>query len=153
MYDSPNNYYHNDNYTAPSQNRSCRPFNGQGGIQQFRGFTQRNRGQRPQYNQSQFQNYQFRRGAFQQNHTQYSNSCKPYFQGNQANSFRDQSSCRVLNNLEDVVMVGPIIRVAMEHISISITCMTHRQSSMAHLVVYVVVSIIPPSNAMKVIMT
>ena len=31
VYDSPNNYYHNDNYTAPSQNRGCRPFNGQGG--------------------------------------------------------------------------------------------------------------------------
>ena len=30
-YDSPNNYYHNDNYTAPSQNRGHRPFNGQGG--------------------------------------------------------------------------------------------------------------------------
>ena len=30
-YDSPNNYYHNDNYTAPSQNHSHRPFNGQGG--------------------------------------------------------------------------------------------------------------------------
>ena len=29
-YDSPNNYYHNDNYTAPSQNCGCRPFNGQG---------------------------------------------------------------------------------------------------------------------------
>ena len=30
-YNSPNNYYHNDNYTAPSQNHGCRPFNGQGG--------------------------------------------------------------------------------------------------------------------------
>ena len=39
-YDSPNNSYHNDNYTAPSQNRGRRPFNGQGGNQQFRGFTQ-----------------------------------------------------------------------------------------------------------------
>ena len=57
MYDSPNNYHHNDNYTVPSQNRGCRPFNGQGGNQQFRGFTQQNRGQRPQYNQRQFQNY------------------------------------------------------------------------------------------------
>ena len=28
-YDSPNNYYHNDNYTAPSQNHGSRPFNGQ----------------------------------------------------------------------------------------------------------------------------
>ena len=57
MYDSPNNYYHNDNYTAPSQNCGCRPFNGQGSNRQFRGFTQQNRGQRPQYNQHQFQNY------------------------------------------------------------------------------------------------
>ena len=32
-YDSPNNYYHNDNYTAPSQNHGHRPFNGQGGNQ------------------------------------------------------------------------------------------------------------------------
>ena len=30
-YDSPNNYYHNDNYTAPSQNLGRRPFSGQGG--------------------------------------------------------------------------------------------------------------------------
>ena len=30
-YDSPNNYYHNDNYTAPSQNCGRRHFNGQGG--------------------------------------------------------------------------------------------------------------------------
>ena len=29
-YDSPNNYYHNDNYTAPIQNRGHRPFPGQG---------------------------------------------------------------------------------------------------------------------------
>ena len=45
----------------------------------------------------------------------------------------------VLSILEDVVMVGPTIRVVMEHTSISITHMTHRQNSMAHLVVYVVV--------------
>ena len=56
-YDSPNNYYHNDTYTATSQSRGCRPFNGQGGNRQFKGFTQRNRGQRPQYSQCQFQNY------------------------------------------------------------------------------------------------
>ena len=58
-YDSPNNYYHNANYTAPSQNCGRRPFHGQSGNQQFRGFTQRSRGQRPPYNQCQFQNYQF----------------------------------------------------------------------------------------------
>ena len=56
-YDSPNNYYYNDTYTAPGQSQGCRPFNGQSGNQQFRGFTQQNRGQRPQYSQHQFQNY------------------------------------------------------------------------------------------------
>ena len=80
-YDSPNNYYNNDNYTAPGQSRGRRPFNGQGGNQQFRG-------QRPQYSQCQFHNYRFQRGAFQQNHAQYGNNCRPYFQGNQANSYR-----------------------------------------------------------------
>ena len=30
-YENPNNYYHNDNYNAPSQSRGCRPFIGQGG--------------------------------------------------------------------------------------------------------------------------
>ena len=43
----------------------------------------------------------------------------------------------VLSNLEDVVMVGPTIRVAMELTSISITHMTHRQN------------IIPPSIVTK----
>ena len=48
----------------------------------------------------------------------------------------------VLNILEDAVMVGPIIRIAMERISISITCMTHNQNNMAHPAVYVAASII-----------
>ena len=54
----------------------------------------------------------------------------------------------VLSNLEDAVMVGPIIRVTMELINISITDMTHRQSSMAHLVVYVVVLITATKESM-----
>ena len=48
-----------------------------------------------------------------------------------------------LSNLEDMVIAEPIIKVAMAITSISITHMTHRQNSMAHLVVYVVASIIP----------
>ena len=64
-----------------------------------------------------------------------------------------KAMARVLSNLEDAVMVGPIIRVAMECINISITHMTHRQNSMAHLVVYAVVIIIPLSTATKESMT
>ena len=52
-----------------------------------------------------------------------------------------EAVARVLSNLKDMVMVGPTIRVAMELTSISITRMTHRQNSMAHLVVYAVVLI------------
>ena len=59
----------------------------------------------------------------------------------------------VLSNLEDAVVAEPIIRVAMERINISITCMTHRQNSMAHCVVYAVVSIIPLSTVTRENMT
>ena len=38
-----------------------------------------------------------------------------------------------LSNLEDAVMEGPIIRIAMECISTSITHMTHNQNNMAPL--------------------
>ena len=51
----------------------------------------------------------------------------------------------VLNILKDAVVVGPTIRVVMEHTSISITCMTHSQNNMAHPAVYAVVLIIPLS--------
>ena len=43
-----------------------------------------------------------------------------------------------LSPLEDAVVVGPTIRIAMECISISITCMTHNQNNMALPAVYVV---------------
>ena len=59
----------------------------------------------------------------------------------------------VLSNLEDAVMAEPIIRVAMECINISITHMTHRQNSTAHLVVYVAVLIIPLSTVTRENMT
>ena len=64
-----------------------------------------------------------------------------------------EAMARVLSKSEDAVMVGPIIRVAMKCISISTTCMTHSQNSMAHLVVYAAVSIIPLSTVTKVNMT
>ena len=64
-----------------------------------------------------------------------------------------EAMAEVLSNLEDAVMVGPIIRVAMERISISTTHMTHRQNSMAHLVVYAAVLIISLSTATKENMT
>ena len=81
-------YDSNDNYTAPGLNQDRRPFNSQGSNWQFRGFTQRSRGQRPQYNQCQFQNYRPQRGTSQYNRNQYGTHCKPSFQGNQSNHYR-----------------------------------------------------------------
>ena len=60
---------------------------------------------------------------------------------------------RVLSNSEDVVVVGPIIRVTMALTNISITHTINRQNSMAHPVAYAVVSIIPLSTAIKENMT
>ena len=84
-YENPNNYYHN----APSQSQGHRTYNGQSGNRQFQGFTPRNRGQRLQYSKRQFQNYRYQRSVPQQNCTQYGSARKPYFQGNQMNTYRD----------------------------------------------------------------
>ena len=58
-----------------------------------------------------------------------------------------------LSNSEDVAMEGPIIRIAMEGISISTTHMTHNQNNMALPAVYVVDLIIPLSIATRENMT
>ena len=58
-----------------------------------------------------------------------------------------------LSNLEDVVVVGPTIRITMECISISITHMTHNQNNTVLPAVYVVDLTIPPSTATRVNMT
>ena len=61
----------------------------------------------------------------------------------------DEAMARVLSKLEDAVMVGPVIRVTVALTNISIIHMISRQNSMAHPVVYAVVSIIPLSTATK----
>ena len=58
-----------------------------------------------------------------------------------------------LSNSEDVAMEGPIIRIAMECISISITHTTHSQNNMALPAVYVADLIIAPSIATRENMT
>ena len=58
-----------------------------------------------------------------------------------------------LRNSEDVVVVGPTIRITMECISISITHMTHNQNNMVLPAVYVADSTIPPSTVTRVNMT
>ena len=54
-----------------------------------------------------------------------------------------------LSNSEDAAMEGPIIRIAMEGISISITHMTHNQNNMALPAVYAADLIIPLNIATR----
>ena len=54
-----------------------------------------------------------------------------------------------LSNSEDTAMEGPIIRIAMEGISIRITHANHNQNNMALPAVYAVDLIIPPSIATR----
>ena len=54
-----------------------------------------------------------------------------------------------LSNSEDAAVQGPIIRIATECISVSITHTTHNQNNMALPAVYVADLIIPPSIATR----
>ena len=58
-----------------------------------------------------------------------------------------------LNITEDAVVVGPIIRITLECISISITHTTNNQNNMVLPAVYVVDLTIPPSIAIRENMT
>ena len=58
-----------------------------------------------------------------------------------------------LNISEDVVVVGPIIRITLECISISITHTTNNQNNMVLPAVYAADFTIPPSIAIRVNMT
>ena len=66
-------------------------------------------------------------------------TAKPIFREINQTTTEAEAVVVVLSILEDAVMVGPTIRVVMERISISITCMTHSQNNMAHPPVYAVV--------------
>ena len=95
----------------------------------------------------------FREAHFNRTVLNTATTANPIFREIKQLASEAEAMAGVLSNLEDVVVVGPITRLAMECISISITCMTHRQNSMAHLVVYVVVLIIPQSTVTKENMT
>ena len=100
-----------------------------------------------------FRNIDFRKAHFNRTVLNTATTANPTFREIKQIATEAKAMAGVLSNSEDMVMVGPIIRVAMERINISITCMTHRLNSMDHLVVYVVVLIIPPSTVTRENMT
>ena len=100
-----------------------------------------------------FRTIDFREAHFNRTVLNMATTINPTFRVIKQIATEAEAMARVLSNSEEVVMAEPIIRVAMEHTSISITCITHRENSMAHLVVYVVVLIIPLSTVTRENMT
>ena len=77
----------------------------------------------------------------------------PIFRGIRAILTEAKAMAMDLNISEDAAMVGPIIRITLECISISITHMTNNQNNMVLPAVYVADLTIPPSIAIRTNMT
>ena len=141
-YESPNNYYHNDNYTTQVRVEAA-------DLLMVKVVTN-NLG--VSHNETEAKdlsivNVSFRIINIREAHPNrtvlnMAITVNPIFREIKQRATEAKAMARVLSILEDTVMVEPNIRVAMERTSISITCMTHRQNSMAHLAVYAVVLII-----------
>ena len=77
----------------------------------------------------------------------------PTFMGIRAILIEAEAMVVDLNITEDVVVVGPIIRITLECISISIAHMTNNQNNMVLPAIYAVDFTIPPSIAIRENMT
>ena len=152
-YDIPNNYYHNDTYTVTSQSQGCRPFNGQVGTNNLEVSHNETKAKDLNIVNVNFRTIDFREVHFNRTVLNTVTITNPTFREIKQIATEAEAMAGVLSNLEDVVEAEPVIRVAMEHINISITHMTHRQNSMAHLVVYAAVLIIPLNTVTRENMT
>ena len=74
----------------------------------------------------------------------------PIFRGTMLILIEAEAMAVDFNNSEEAVVVGPTIRITMEHISTSITHMTHNRNNMVLHAVYVADSTIHPSTATRV---
>ena len=77
----------------------------------------------------------------------------PIFRGIRAILTEAEAVAMDLNISEDAAVVGPIIRITLECISISITHMTNNQNNMVLPAVYAADLTIPPSIAIRANMT
>ena len=77
----------------------------------------------------------------------------PIFRGIRVTLTEAEAMAMDLNISEDVAVVGPVIRITLECISISITHMTNNQNNMVLPAVYVADLTIPPSIAIRANMT
>ena len=113
VYDSSNNYYHNDNYTALSQSHGRRPFNGQSNLE-----VSLNEIEAKDLNiiNVNFRIIDFTEVHFNRTILNMAPAANPIFREIKQIATEVKAMAEVLSILEVAVMVEPIIRVAMEHI-------------------------------------
>ena len=151
MYDSPNNYYHNDNYTILPQIRIVAT-----DLSMVKVVTDNLEVSYKEVEAKDLNiiNINSRIIGFREMHINrtvlnMTIAANPTFREIKRITTEVEAMAWVLSNLEVVVMVGPIIRVIMALTNISIIHVNNRQNSMAHPVAYVAVSIIPLSTVTK----
>ena len=144
-YESPNNYYHNDSYNAPSQSQGHRPLLVKAVTDNLEVSHRETEAKDLNIVNVSFRITDIREVHPSKTILNIAITTNPIFREIKQITIEAKVAAVVLNILKDTVMVGPTIRVVMEHISISITCMTHSQNNMAHPAVYAAVLIIPLS--------
>ena len=152
-YDSPNNYYHNDNYTAPGPIQGRRPLTVKAVTGNLEASHKEAEAKDLSITNANFKIIDLREAHLNITVINTAHTASPIFREIKQITTEDEAMAGVLSKLEDTVVVGPITRVTMALTSISIIHMISRQNSMAHPVVYVVVSIIPLRTATKENMT
>ena len=152
-YDSPNNYYHNDNYTDPSQNRGCRPFNGEGVTDNLEASHKEAEATDLNTINVNFRTIGFSEACINRTVPNTALTTNPICREIEQMTTEDGAVARVLSKSEDAVVVGPITIVIMALTNISIIHMINRWNNMAHPVASAAVSIIPLSTATKENMT
>ena len=133
-YENPNNYYHN----APSQSRGCRPYNGQGSTDNLEGSYNETEAKDLSVVNVSFKIIIIREAHHSKTVLNTAIIANPIFREIKQIAIEAKAMAVDLSNLEDTLVEGPIIRIAMECISISITHMTHNQNNMAPPAVYAV---------------
>ena len=144
-YENPNNYYHN----TSNQSQGHRPYNGQGGNRQFRGFA-------PKIEDKDLNivNVSFRTTVIREVHHNkmvHNMVAHRHCISKATKEMHTEAEARagVRHNLEDAPMAGRTSRIMLALININITHTISNRNSMAHHAVCAEDLIIPPNIVIK----
>ena len=144
-YESPNNYYHIDNYNAPSQSQATDLLLVKVVTDDLEASHNETEAKDLNIVNVSFRIIDIREAHPSKTVLNMAITTNPIFREIKEIVIEAEVAAVALIILEDAVVVGPTTRLVMEHTSISITCMTHSQNNMAHPAIYAVDLIIPLS--------